>query len=397
MIHDFYFRFYNITHLHKLSVILSYFARFVFFLQFLLKRVKLKDEQVECSVEQAMRILQRTSPKPTMKPEYSMVPLDESCLLSIIVPVYNHVDVLKRCIDSLIDQRTFFLYELILVDDGSTDGAQNLINKYDVYNNVMIIHQENMGIAGARNTGISHARGKYIMFVDCDDYVHNDLVESLLMKAELDNADIAMCAHALVKVKDGRIISRLPNIYPQNNMLGYKNKDEIMNYPGLPWGKVYKRELFEKVRFFPGYWYEDTIIHSMIFTQCKKFAYIPEVKYEYQWHESNFSHIQGNKEQNKAVDRYWLLETIVERCDEIGIEKDAKFYTMLLKHLSAYYYPKVSGLPREVIHAMFIAGRNLLLEYKPSADVKLPYMLRLTEKAMIKKDISLWKLCSMNQ
>ena len=397
MIQDIYFRFYDMTHLHRLSIVLSYMARFVFFLSFLMKRIGLKREILDMTVSQAIDILHDTSPEPTTRPEYTMVSHDESCDLSIIVPVYNHIDVLKRCIDSLVNQKTRFHYELLLIDDGSTDGAEILVDRYGELEDVVTIHQENRGIAGARNTGINHARGRYLMFVDCDDYVHENLVESLMSRAMEDDSDIVMCAHALVKVKDGVAYSRLPNIYPSENLLGYKNGDEIMNYPGLPWGKVYRRQLFEKVRFFPGYWYEDTIIHSMIFTQCHKYAYIPEVMYEYQWHESNFSHIQGGKNQNRAVERYWLLKAILERCEEIGLDKDAEFYTMVLKHVSAYYYPTISSLPKEVVDAMFVAGRELLIRCKPEQEVRLPYMLHITEKAILDKDISLWKLCSVNQ
>ena len=397
MIHDLYFRFLKISHNEKISILLSYIAKFVFFLRFLVKRLLLKKEIFEMNMDQAIEILRKTSPETTLKPDYSIVSSKLLYDLTIIVPVYNHLDVLARCIDSLINQETHFSYELILVDDGSTDGAQILVDEYGVQDNVKIIHQINSGIAGARNTGLRYSSGRYLMFVDCDDYVHDDLVESLMNRAEQVKADIVMCAHALVKVKNGVVTSRFPNIYPDNNMLGYKNGDEIMNYPGLPWGKVYKRELFEKVRFFPGYWYEDTIIHSLIFTQCKVYSYIPEVKYEYQWHESNFSHTQGGKGQKKSVDRYWLLQAILERSEELGFDKDAKFYTMLLKHVSAYYYPSVASLSEDIVQAMFIAGRELLLRCKPTEKVKLPYMLQQTEKALIEKDIALWKLCSVNQ
>lgn len=397
MIEGFYFRFYKMTHSERVSVLLSYIARFLFFIRFQLKRMRIKKEIVEMDENHALEILQNTYPEPETKPDYSMIPVAENCDLSIIVPVYNHIDILGRCIDSLINQKTQVSYELILVDDGSTDGAQTFIEKYNAFKNVIIIHQSNGGIAAARNTGLCSARGKYLMFVDCDDYVHDDLVESLMCKAWEEDADIVMCAHALVKVKDGHVISRLPNIYPSVNLLGYKNGDEIMNYAGLPWAKVYKRKLFEKVRFFPGYWYEDTIIQSMVFTQCQKFLYIPEVKYEYQWHESNFSHTQGGKGQKKAVDRYWLLKAILKQCDVIGIKKDAMFYTMLLKHISAYYYPTIAGLSDDVVQAMFVAGRELLLKHKPSEEVEMPYMLGCTEKAILDKDISLWKLCSLNQ
>lgn len=397
MIQDFYFRFYYYIHSERISIFLAYLVQFVYFIRFFVRRLLLKQKSIAMDKAQADEILRRFCPQKTETPDYSMTPQDECCDLSVIVPVYNHADVLQRCIDSIIHQITHYQFELILVDDGSTDGAQKIVEMYAAEPNVRIIHQKNGGIAAARNTGLCHSCGKYIMFVDCDDYIHNDLIDRLMTRAEQGNYDIVMCAHALVKVKNGVATSRLPNIYPDKNLLGYKNDDEIMNYPGLPWGKVYKRYLFEKVRFFPGCWYEDTIIHGLIFTQCRQFAYVPEVEYEYQWYEKNFSHTQNGKGQYKSIDRYWILKAIVERYNELGLEKNEKFYTMLLKHVSAYYYPTIAGLPEEIISAMYVLGRELLLSNKPTRKVKLPFMLRYTEKAILNDNYALWKLCSVSQ
>lgn len=397
MIDDLYLRFYKVLRLRFLSVILAYLARFLFFLRFLLRRSMLKPGSVEMQEETALEILKSTSPDPNGSPDYSTADLDESLDLSVIVPVYNHIDVLKRCIDSLVVQQTSYAYELILVDDGSTDGAQKLIEQYAPLRNVRVIHQKNGGIAAARNTGLCLARGRYLMFVDCDDYVHEDIVEKMMRKAGETGADIVMCAHNLVKRKGAAVVSVLPNIYSQWNLTGYPKGSEIMNFPGLPWGKVYKRELFEKVRYFPGYWYEDNIIHGLIFPQCKRFVYLPEILYEYQWHECNFSHVQNGKKQSKGVDSYWLLKRILDRYTELGFKQDARFYLMLLRHLSAYFYTTVSSLPDDVVQAMFVAGRELLLRYQPKEKVRLPYMLRLTEMSILNKDIALWKLCSVNQ
>lgn len=348
--------------------------------------------------ETAKQILKDASPDPMGRPNYRMAELNERIDLSVIVPVYNHKTMSDKCIQSLLNQQTKYRFELILVDDGSSDGIQEIVDRYKENNeNVIVIHQENTGIAGARNIGIENAHGKYLMFVDCDDLVYEDIIETLMNQAFEKDADIAMCAHELVKVRDGRTVSRLPNIYPQRNLLGYRNHDEIMNYPGLPWCKVYRRELWEKVRYFPGYWYEDNIIHSLIFTQSRGVAYVPEVKYEYYWHETNFSHVQNKKQQVKAIDSYWLLLAILERYEALSLPQDAVFYTMLLKHLSAYYYTMIDGLPEEIVDAMFVVARELLKRYQPVQKVKLPYMLRQTEIAMLRNDIELWKLCSANQ
>ena len=397
MIYGFYFWFYKKTHLKGASIVLAYLTRFLFFICFQVKRVLLKRKNVRMKLDEALQLLESTSPDPNCAPSYSMTERDPEVDLSIIVPVYNHLDVLPACIESVLNQKTQYNYEVLLVDDGSTDGAQNLIERYRENSRVKIVHQKNAGIAAARNTGISLAGGQYLMFVDCDDTVRDNLVESLLRPAKEHNLDIVMGAHDLVKKTEGQIRDKIPNIYPQRNMLGYKNGDAIMNYAGLPWGKVYKRELFDRVRFFPGYWYEDTIVQSLLFTQCRMFRYIPKVVYEYYWHESNFSHTQGGKNQPKAVDRYWLLKAIAQQYEKLELPFDAKFYTMLLKHVSMYYYGTIATLSDDIIEAMFVAGRELLLKYKPKEKVKLPYMLRLTEKAILENDIELWKLCSINQ
>lgn len=397
MIYGFFFHFLKVTNSRWLSIILAYIVRLLFICRYIVTKITLKRHEVTLGLETAKQILTDSSPDPKGRPCYKMVDPKKSVDLSVIVPIYNNKDMTVKCINTILDQKTRYCYELILIDDGSTDGIQNLIDTYTIQKNVFVIHQNNEGIAGARNTGIENSHGRYIMFIDCDDIVHEDLIDSLLNKAYSCNADIAMCAHNLVKMRDGVEISRLPNIYPKINMLGYQNEAKIMNYAGLPWGKVYRRELWEKVRFFPGYWYEDNIIHGLIFPQCRIFAYLPEIKYEYIWHDTNFSHIQNKKQNVRVIENYWLLLSILERYEELSLPQGASFYTMLLRHLSAYYYPVAKELPYEVIEAMFVVGRELVLKYRPIQTVRLPYMLKETEKAFLNNNIDLWILCSVNQ
>lgn len=398
MIEAFYYRFNKYTHKRLLSVLLSYVLRSVFLVRFFIKRFFLKNEYVDIEAREALDILKKMSPDSGRKPNYEMVNSNPSIYLSVIIPVYNNIEVIENCINSVIEQKTKYSFEVILIDDGSTDGAQNLIEQYNNNENVIIIHQKNGGIAAARNTGISNAHGNYIMFVDCDDSVENNIIEELMSEAVRDDCDIVMCGHSRIKVSGGEIIDIIPNIHPGINFTGYKNKDIIMNYAGLPWAKVYKRELFENVRFFPGYWYEDAIVHFLLFTQCKRFHYVPKSLYNYLWHEKNFSHVQESKyAQFKTIDHFWIVNTIVEHYKKIGLPKDAVLYTQILEHVSTYCYRAISFLPEEVIKAMFIAGRDLLIQNKPDKPVRLPYMLRQTEKALLEKNIALWKLCSSYQ
>lgn len=95
---------------------------------------------------------------------------------SIIIPVYNSEKCLKRCIDSILNQ-TFVNFELILIDDGSSDDSLNICKKYQSFDSrINVIHKDNGGVSSARNVGLDHSRGKYIVFVDSDDFVDQDML-----------------------------------------------------------------------------------------------------------------------------------------------------------------------------------------------------------------------------
>jgi len=398
MIYGLYFRFYAMTHNETLSCLLARLAYMVYSCVYFWKRLWLKKQSVTMTAEEAHRLIENTHADPKRRPSYQSSEVDPNVDLSIIVPIYNYAHLIEANIESVLNQKTSYRFELILVDDGSTDGAKEIVARYQTHPCVKVIFQQNTGIGGARNTGLSQAVGRYVMFIDCDDTVHDDLVEVLMSKAVEADYDIVMCAHNLSKEKNGEVYQVIPNVYPSKNLSGCKNGDEIMNYAGLPWCKVYKRELFENVRFFPGYWYEDTIIQMLVFTQCKKFAYVPKVEYEYRWYENNFSHVQGGKGQDvRSIDRYWILKAILEQYDQMGLPHDGQFYALLVKHLSVYYYPPVSGLEPELVEALFVLANELLEKYRPEKPYKLPRMLRVTEKAILEKNISLWKLATYYQ
>lgn len=397
MIHGFYFRFLRMTHSEWWSSILANLAYCVFFFKYVLKKKTYTPRIVSMKKAEALNIIESVHPDPAGRPEIDNSEANSELDLSIIVPIYNYADLIEKNICSILNQKTKYFFQLILVDDGSTDGAQEIVHKYESDPRVCAIFQKNQGIAGARNTGLNAATGKYIMFVDCDDTVDDDLVETLMSKAYQDDCDIVMCAHNLVKERNGQIYEVVPNIYPQFDMLGYSKNAKILNYAGLPWGKVYKRELWEKVRYFPGYWYEDSIIHSLLFTQCKRFAYVPKVGYQYRWYEKNFSHTQGNDANPKCIDMYWILNPILEKHKELGLPKDDRFEIMLLKHLSLYYYSKIAGLDESVVDALFVLACDLYCRYGVKEPCKLPYMLRVTKKALQQGDINLWKLATKYQ
>ena len=171
MIHGFYFRFLKVTHSTWISAILAKLAYCVFLAKYCLERFRLKKRIVKGNPEEAKRRIQRIHPDPKGIPNTQHVLADEQIDLSIIIPIYNYADLIETCIESVLNQKTRYIFELILVDDGSTDGAQDIVKRYASRSNVKVFFQKNQGIAGARNTGLNHAAGRYIMFVDCDDTV----------------------------------------------------------------------------------------------------------------------------------------------------------------------------------------------------------------------------------
>lgn len=396
MKHGFYFRFFKVFHNETFCALLSNLAYFLYCIKYNLAKLKTKSNIIDMTAEEAHKIIDEVYPKPESKPEYINPEIDNSLDLSVIIPVYNRSDILEDNIKSILNQKTTYNYEVIFVDDGSTDGARDILKKYENHPKVKLIFQQNGGIGAARNTGINNSSGKYIMFIDCDDTVHDNIIEVLMKEAYKKDCDMVMAAHNLVKERNNQVYAVIPNIYPQRNLSGYKNGDSIMNYAGLPWGKVYKRELWNDVRFFPGYWYEDTIIIFLLFSQCKMFSYIPEVIYEYKWYEDNFSHTQTGSKNLKAIDFYWLLREILAQYEKMELERNNALYTLVLRHISSYYYPKVNNMDDKVLTALFALAKELYLDYKPKEKVKLPYMLRQIEKAFDRNDIELWKLASKN-
>ena len=179
MKHAFYFRFYKIFHSEPICNVLASMAYMLYCFLFLIKKLTRKKEIVTMTVDEAETLINTVYPRPYSSPEYINPVIRNDLDLSIVVPVYNYADIIEDTILAILSQKTSYQYEVILVDDGSTDGAGEILKKFESITNVQVIYQANGGIGAARNTGINHAAGKYLMFVDCDDIVHDDIVTGL--------------------------------------------------------------------------------------------------------------------------------------------------------------------------------------------------------------------------
>lgn len=197
--------------------------------------------------------------------------------VSVIVPVYNVEKYLDKCLDSLANQ-TLKDIEIIVVNDGSPDNSQDIIDRYvKRYSTIKSFVKENGGVSDARNYGIKKATGKYIAFVDGDDYVTYDMYEKMYNKAESGNFDIVVCDlnYVYENEKIVRVSSKI-----EHDTTDIK-KTYINMYPCV-WNKIYKKNLFKNnIEFKSGVWFEDVDFLYKIFPYVKTIGVVKEPLNQY--------------------------------------------------------------------------------------------------------------------
>lgn len=175
--------------------------------------------------------------------------------VSVIVPVYNVKDYLDRAVKSLLNQTLKKEIEIILVDDGSTDGSQDICDKYaQTDDRVVVIHQENSGVSAARNNGIDIAKGEYIGFVDSDDYVEEDMFEILYNNA-IENCCQLSAVNAKNLQPDGTFVTereRTDKVYVWDNKTALKNFLTRKYFNVCVWSKIIHRDVCKNISFEVG-------------------------------------------------------------------------------------------------------------------------------------------------
>ena len=202
-------------------------------------------------------------------------------LISIIIPVYKVEKYLEKCIESVLKQ-TYTNLQIILVDDGSPDNCGKICYEYAKKDSrIEVIHKANGGLSDARNVGISKAKGRYIGFVDSDDYIKEDMYEILLNLIKKYDADVSICN--LYDVIDGNECIR----NKENGIREYSRIDilkEILldkNIQSYAWNKLYKKELFDEIKYPIGKKYEDIGTTFYLFEKCNKIVVTSEPEYYY--------------------------------------------------------------------------------------------------------------------
>lgn len=201
-------------------------------------------------------------------------------MISVIVPVYNINAYIEKCIVSLLAQ-TYRNLEIILVDDGSTDGSGQICDKYAKQDDrIVVLHKENGGLSDARNYGIERAHGCLLAFVDGDDWVHPQMYEMMVGVMETWQADVVTC---WFEQADKSFANRqyLQNELHVKLLTGAEAIADIEKPLVVAWNKLYKKEIFAVIKYPKGKLHEDEYVIHRIFYQCKRVAVIGEPLYFY--------------------------------------------------------------------------------------------------------------------
>lgn len=349
----------------------------------------IKDSRKDKTIKGNEDVLRKIYKKPTTKTIINTLKdVDENIDLSIIIPAYNVENYIEKSLKSVIEQKTKYNFEIIVINDGSEDKTLDIINSLN-YPNLKIINQENRGFSGARNVGIEKSIGKYIMFVDSDDFIPQNTIENLLQCAYDEDGDIIQGNYYSFCEEEDKFIIKNKTKF-EKRVIDTKNKGEILEYPGYPWGKIYKRQLWENVRFPESFWFEDTVIKMIIYRKCEKFITIPEEVYSYRINLNGITETSKNKP--KALDTYWILDELLQQSEKIGLAKDNLLFEILLKQYSTINYTRLKNLGEDILKNVFLLSCDKIKQFNYSGKIKeLPYVLRVAWKSFINYDYKKWR------
>lgn len=256
----------------------------------------------------------------------------KSPIVSVVVPIYKVEPYLSRCVMSILQQSYSFL-DVILVDDGSPDKCPQICDDFAAKDpRIKVIHKENGGLSDARNMGIGCALGEYITFVDSDDCIHPELVESLLKLIQENNAEIAVgdfvdfVNEPPMTSSEGEFFQGVYSPRDAIFQLYVKSSHRKIQFV-TAWGKLYKTHLFETIRYPVGRVHEDAYTTYKAYALATKIAYIDKPLYFYFLRPSS---IMGRGFSLKSLD---IIPALQERLQFFKERGDQELYNLELLHL----------------------------------------------------------------
>lgn len=268
--------------------------------------------------------------------------------ISIVVPVYNSIKYLDRCINSILKQ-TFLDFELILINDGSTDSSFSVMKKYETDSRVKCYSQKNKGIAATRNRGIDLASGEYIMFIDNDDYIKEDYLMNYVTKIEEDESDVVIGNYQRV-LDNGKVLVETHLVD------GDWSKYMIV----APWAKLYRLSFIKRynIQFLNSNIGEDIYFNMQVMNLTKNISIIEDNGYQWFYNEKSVSNTV-HKKANKELMFEYLLDSTYDKMVEIGCFNDALVEYFFIKTICWF----VSYVKRKTEYKDVISYWNYYMEW----------------------------------
>ncbi|MDT6641236.1 glycosyltransferase, partial [Enterococcus faecium] len=257
------------------------------------------------------------------------------CRISIIVPVYNVEKYLKKCVDSILGQ-TFTDFELLLIDDGSTDNSGSICDELaKTDNRIKVIHKENGGLSDARNIGIEVAKGDFIGFIDSDDYIDEDMYAFLYNNILKYDAELSMCGiYDVHKNKEIKKLTPFSQLVTKSEAIELVLDGKLVVANAV--SKLYKKELFENVRYPKGKIAEDAAVILKIINQCNKIHVDTSQKYYYYHRGDSITSKKFTKKDFDIIDVWnenekWIIKNYPQMYDKVHTRVCWAYFVVLDK------------------------------------------------------------------
>lgn len=304
-------------------------------------------------------------------------------MISIIVPVYNSEKTLKGCIESIIGQ-TYKNIEIIIVIDGSADNSEHIARVYEQKDQrIKLIVKENEGVSEARNTGIKNSKGEYILFIDSDDYISNNMCEKLIGAVEKYSAQMALCGfHHLFM---GRAIVKSPKegAYGINEFGSEFISLYRSGFLNMPWNKLFKRELIKEYfdkRISLG---EDLLFNIAYMRSVERIAVLSDPLYYYIQNSSQDT-LSSKKRSDKYDIAVRILESVksfyreIETCEELYKEADrvinTRFILEFLDEIEGMAYDNTMSRKEKLkLIERYMCDKYIINANKNIADMQIDY------------------------
>ena len=307
--------------------------------------------------------------------------MNSAPLISVIVPAYNVEKYIKTCLDSIIAQ-TYFNFEVIVINDGSTDQTEKILNEYESNSKIRIFSQENGGLSAARNQGLKLANGELVCFIDSDDSVKSDYLEKLAAPFfEDSDVDITVCGYQ-EKFEN----TEINHVLKSQKITGYQATKDLLikqqDFDVLAWNKLYRKKLFSDnhIEYPVGQIHEDNLTTYKLFFHAQKIAYIPDELYVYQRTHSEITKNRYSEE--KTLKRLQVKEQMAIEAGQYLQESNLKLaadVALLLSYFAFLDYAISRQINKSYYDAYLMKTRKLTSsQFKnPFLTKKLRFYLKL--------------------